>query len=209
MTFHVELTERAPAGGAQVSLTSSSAAVLVPSTVTVSSGETEKTFGVTTAPVTNDSTLTVTATYGGVSKSRVVLIREPYMSSLSVQSVIRAGGNGKVIVRLSGRAPEGGVTVRVSSNRPSLLALPGDVTIAAGAASATLIVPAGNVRSDVAVNIISTYHGMRLVKPTIVRHFSSPTPTPTATVTATPTDEATPIGSVGPTEEPTNEPTPE
>ena len=72
-----------------------------------------------------------------------------------VQSVIRAGGVGRITVRISGNAPEGGIVVNVKSNRPSILPLPGDVTIPAGRHSITLKPDAAMVATDVFVNVIA------------------------------------------------------
>jgi hypothetical protein len=201
VTFRVELTEPAPAGGAVVALSASDPAIPVPANVTVPAGETELTFQVTTLPVTAETPVTVTASFGGVSRSRVVTIRPPALKGIFVQSVIRAGGQGRVSAYLTGPAPTGGVVVRVTSNRPSILPLPGNVTIPAGESRLRLVVDAADVSQDVPVNVIVLSNGIRLVGSTIVRDLSmvTPTPTTTATVTATTTatTTATPTGTAG------------
>ena len=154
--------------------------------------------------------MNLTARYGGIARSRVVLIKAPILSSLSVQTKIRAGGQGRVTVRLSGRAPAGGLTLKVKSNRPSVLPFPGDVTIAAGNSSAVLIVDAAMVSKDVPVNVIARHNGVQLIRPTIVRNYAAASPTPTATLTptesATATETAT--ATIAPIATPSNTPHP-
>lgn len=191
ITIRVELSEPAPVGGARVAISASSPLIPVPASITVPGGAKEETIGVTTVPTRVDTGVTITARYGGVTKSRVVLVKEPVLSSLSVQSKIRAGGQGKVTVRLSGRIPDGGLLVNVKSNRPSILPLPGDVMVAPGRSSITLIVDASMVATDVPVKVIARYDGVRVIESTIVRNYDVATPTPTATATEMPTETAT------------------
>jgi hypothetical protein len=196
VTFRIELTEPAPAGGAAVAMTSSSPAIPVPATVTVDAGQTQRTFQVLTQPVSTQTNVTVSATYAGVTKSRVVTIKAPALHRLYVQSVIRGGGQGRITVYLSGPAPTGGAIVRVTTNRPSIIASPGFVTIPAGSNKIRLVVDAAEVSEDVPVNVIALYKGIKLVEPTIVRNFTTTTPTPTITVTTTTTATATATGTV-------------
>ena len=190
VSLRIKLTEPAPAGGVEISLSSSDPAVPVPATTRISEGLTEKTVGITTVPVTSTRDVTVTASYAGVSRSNVIRIYEPRLSSLSVQSKIRAAGKGKIIVRLSGRAPAGGITVSLNSNRPSILPVPSSATIQPGAASAIVIVDAADITSDVYVRITTSYDGRSFSKVTIVRYYPS---TPQQTFTVTRTDGNAPI----------------
>ena len=64
---YVQLSGAAPAGGAVVSLASSSAAASVPATVTISAGSQSAVVLVTTTPVGATTTATITATYNGTS----------------------------------------------------------------------------------------------------------------------------------------------
>src|SRR4029078_7796831 len=94
--------------------------------------------GITTVPVLNTKSVTVTASLGGVTKSKQVKILEAYHSSLSLQRRIRAGGLGRVTVRLSGRAPAGGITVNLSTTRSDVFLLPATAHIEPGNASGAL-----------------------------------------------------------------------
>jgi len=222
--LRVKSSAPAPAGGINVALTSSDPAIPVPPYAHINSGETEEIVGITTVPVVNTKTVTVSASLGGVTKSKQVTILEAYHSSLSLQSRIRAGGLGKVIVRLSGRAPSGGITVNLSTTRSDVFLLPATAHIEPGAASVTLKVSAtSNQVGDTNIKVTSLYPklGNTFTKSAIVRHYDTVTPTatatteptntptevPTATATATDVPTATATATEEPTSTPTEEPT--
>jgi hypothetical protein len=131
------------------------------------------------------------------------------LRSLSVQSVIRAGGYGKITVCLSGVAPRNGASVSLNSNRPSILPVPATVLVPAGKSCLSTNVKASNISREVAVNITAQYGGARITKGTVVRPMSS---TPTATAVASPsagaTMTATPSTSRTPTATATRTPAP-
>ena len=188
--FGSRSASRPRSGGLNVPLSSNNPAVPVPAFAHVNSGATEELVGITTKPVVDTVGVTVTATYKGVVKSRVITIKEPFHSSLSLQSVIRAGGQGRVTVRLSGRAPAGGITVLLSTDRSDKFDLPPSVTVQPGAASAILKVNATDQLPDVPISVTSHYQKGAInntyTKNAIIRHFETSTPTPTPTATSTP-----------------------
>lgn len=188
ITLRVQLDAPAPSGGATVSLSSEDSGVISPpATVTVPEGATESAnFRANTSPIADSRNITISASYGGCTVSREVFVRATDLRALYVQSVIRAGGQGKVTICLNGPAPAGGASVRLSTNRPSVLTVPSPVVIPAGDGCISVNAAASVVSSDVAVNVIALYDGIKLVTGTIVRNFDGPTPTPTATVTGTP-----------------------
>ena len=68
-TGTVTLTSAAPTGGALVSLASASSAVTVPGSVTVGAGGNSATFGITTSAVAVQTLTTLSASYGGITKT--------------------------------------------------------------------------------------------------------------------------------------------
>jgi hypothetical protein len=71
----VNLTAAAPAGGAVVALTSSnSSRATIPASVTVPAGASSATFNVGTATTNKKTSVTITASYGGVNKSATLTI---------------------------------------------------------------------------------------------------------------------------------------
>jgi hypothetical protein len=209
ISIRVVISEPAPSGGIDIPLTSNNSAIRVPSSVHVDSGTSEKLISVRTVPVTNTVDVTVTASYKGVTKRKTVTIKEPYHSSLSVQTVIRAGGQGRVTVRLSGRAPAGGITINLSTMQQAVFKLPASITIPAGAYSGAARVDATDQAGDVPIQVTSVYPklGDTHTKSAIVRHFDTATATPTNTPTNTPTEVPTSTPTDVPTSTPTDVPT--
>jgi hypothetical protein len=202
VTFRVRLSAPAPAGGANVTMGSSNAAITMPATVTVPAGATEYTFTAPTHPVAADTVVVVSASTGACMVSRSVTIKPPILRALHVQTVIRGGGQGKITVCLTGAAPTGGATVALTSSQPGILPVPSSIVIPAGKGCLSIVINAASVGSDVPVTISATKGGT-LSQPTVVRNFNTATPTPTNTPTDTPT--STPTNT--PTDTPTNTPT--
>ena len=202
VTFRVRLSAPAPTGGAKIALGSSNAAITHPGTVTVPAGATDYTFTATAHPVATDMAVVVSASIGTCRVSRSVTVKAPVLRSMSVQSVIRSGGRGKITLCLTGAAPAGGTTVTLNSSRPSILPVPATIVVPTGKACLSTVVAAANVGHDVSVTITAK-RGTRLSQPTVVRNFDTATPTPTNTPTDTPT--STPPNT--PTATPTNSPT--
>ncbi len=82
-TGTVTLSGLAPAGGAQVALSSNNAAASVPSSVAVPAGATSATFPVNTSAVAASTTVTISASYGGVSKSATLTVTPPPLPTVS------------------------------------------------------------------------------------------------------------------------------
>ena len=182
ISLRVELSEPAPAGGVLVSLASDSALIPVPGSVTVIAGATETTIQVETVPTPVTTDVRVSASYGGVTKSRTVTILKPYLKSISAQSKMRAGGQGKITVNLSGRAYTCGIDVSLISSRPEVVAVPAIIHFEPGQASYTLIVDPTDQSPDIPVTFIASFDNVQHSDQTIVRSYSSD-----GTATATPT----------------------
>jgi hypothetical protein len=205
ISLRVTLWGEAPAGGAVVKLTSSSPVITPPSSATVPAGATEVIVKVKSLAVHENTPVTITATYNNRVRTKRILILRPYLSSTTIQSRIRSGGLGRMTVRLSGIAPQGGITVFFNSNRPSAVPVPSSLYFPAGKASVTYIATGAVVHRDVVLNITAKYRGITITKETILRKArtlnQAPLPTATATATATATDEPTATATA--TDEPT------
>ncbi|HRA48622.1 MAG TPA: hypothetical protein PK819_11190, partial [Thermomicrobiales bacterium] len=177
-------------------MAASSAAVAIPSSVTVPAGAMDKLVSISTDPVVTDTSVTLTASLDGITRSHVVLIKAPVLSRLSLQTVIRHGGLGRVTVGLSGNAPTGGFTVSLSTDPTGYLAVGPSVTIPAGQHQVSLKVAANlfgeaDVRMpDLPVTVTASSGDTSFTKHTIIRDFGDD-PRPTPTDTATPTETAT------------------
>jgi hypothetical protein len=137
----VSLSAGAPTGGATVSLSSSNPAVAnVPASVTVGAGTTAAGFTVTTASVTATTSVTISATYNGITRTAVVTVTAapppppppPPPQTVTV-SVTATGRGGETILSTpaglsvptgsTGSAPFASgtsITLRVSNSRDAI-----------------------------------------------------------------------------------------
>ena len=160
-TGTVTLNAPAPAGGAQVALSSSDPAATTPASVTVAAGATSATFSVATGAVAVSTPVTISASYGGATQTASLTVLPAVLSSLSLNpSSVMGGPLGKSTgtVTLNGAAAAGGAVVALSSNS-SAGSVPPSVTIAAGATSATFTVNTAIVVQATDVTITASYNG--------------------------------------------------
>ena len=157
-TGTVTLNAAASGSGAVVVLSSSdTSAATVPASVTVSAGSTSATFTVTTTPVAAVSTAVITASYSG-SASATITVNPPVASSVVLNPTSVAGGTGSTgTVTLNGPAPTGGALVTLASDNTAAAQVPGSVTVAANATSATFSITTSVVSVDANVTISATY----------------------------------------------------
>ncbi len=154
VTGSITLSASAPSGGQSVTLASSSAAVAtVPASVTVPGGSTTTTFMVTTRSAAQTSSVTISATAGGVSRSAVLTVAPAASSSptvtglsLSPDTVVE-GSNSTGTVTLNAAAPTGGLVVSLTSGNASAATVPASVTVSAGADAASFTVSSGTTTS--------------------------------------------------------------
>jgi hypothetical protein len=162
-TGTVTLSGPAPAGGAQILLSSNNSAARVPSSVTVPGGTTSVNFTINTSAVTASTPVTISASYGGVTRTATLTVTPsplPTLSSLTLSPSSVTGGNSSTgTVRLSGPAPVGGAQIMLSSSDPGTASVPSSVTVPAGATSATFTVNTSIVLSSTSVTISALYGG--------------------------------------------------
>jgi hypothetical protein len=163
-TGTVTLSSAAPSGGALISLGSASTAVTVPGSVSVGQGATSASFGITTSAVTTQTLVTLSATYGGATKTTTFTVNPAAVSttlaSLTLNSTrVKAGSSVTGTVRLSAPAPAGGATVLLGSSNPALASVPASVVVAAGATSKTFVVSTAAKASTGTVTISASYLG--------------------------------------------------
>jgi len=162
-TGTVTLSGPAPTGGSVVSLSSSNTlAAVVPATVTVPAGNASATFTITTLPVSASNSVTISASYGGGTRSATLTVNRPALSSLSRSPSTVVGGNPSTgTVTLSGPAPTGGAVVSLSSSNTSAARVPASLTVPAGSASATFTITTSTVTSSRNVTIRGNYGGVQ------------------------------------------------
>jgi hypothetical protein len=164
-TGTVTLSGPAPAGGAQVTLSSSNTtAARVPSGVTVAAGATSATFVVSTSAVTASTTVTISGSYGGATRSASLTVTPappplPTLSSLTLSpsSVIGGVQSSTGTVTLSGPAPAGGAQLMLSSSNGAA-SVPFSVIVPAGTSNATFTVNTSAVLIVTSATISASYN---------------------------------------------------
>jgi hypothetical protein len=165
-TGMVTLTSAAPAGGVNVSLSSASSVVSVPTSVTVAQGGNSATFGITTSQVTATTSVTLSASYAGVTRTTTFTVNPappppPTLATLTFDHTSIVGGNPVTgTVTLSAPAPTGGSVVALKSSNAPLAPVPASVTVAAGNTSATFTVTTAATKKNTTVTISATYNGV-------------------------------------------------
>jgi hypothetical protein len=161
-TGTVTLNGPAPAGGAQVLLSSSSAAARVPANgVTVPAGATTATFTLSTSAVATSTTVNISASFGGGTQTATLTVLPPVVSSLTLNPTSVAGGplgTSTGTVTLNGPAPAGGAHVVLSSSNAAASVPANGVTVPAGATSATFTVTTNVVIGSTSVTISASYN---------------------------------------------------
>lgn len=97
-TGTVTLTAAAPSGGTAVSLTSSNAAVSVPTSVTVPGGQVSSSFTASTGTVSSQTPVTLTATAAGVSRTATLTVDPPSAGSLAAPSLLSPAADARFSV---------------------------------------------------------------------------------------------------------------
>jgi PKD repeat protein len=176
-TATVLLSGPAPAGGADVTLTSSYLSIAtVPATINIPEGATSGTFTVTTLPQTYSTSTTISAAYHGLTKSAYLTVTlSATLSSISVSpAVLEGGGSATGTVYLNTTAPSGGAVVVLSSGNGAAN-VPASITITAGLSSASFTIATTAVTALTAVTISGTYPAAT-TKTTNLTIAPSPTP---------------------------------
>ena len=115
LTGTITLSAAAPIGGVTVALESNDMSVQVPASVAVLGGRTTMDFIVSTTAVATVHAVTITASFGGVSRTASVTVNPPLMLTLDTNTT--SGGNTVTgTVTLPDAAPAGGAMVTVTTS---------------------------------------------------------------------------------------------
>ena len=160
-TGTVTLSRPAPAGGAEVALSTTNSAATVPASVTIPEGETQATFSITAPYVTETSTGEVTATLNG-SQSAPLTVLPVSVATLAFSKDPASDGK-KVYgtVTLSAPAAPGDLVIALSSSDPAAAEVR-DVTVSVlqGQTQATFKIKTHQVATPTTVTISATVHGI-------------------------------------------------
>lgn len=162
----VSLDGAAPQGGVTVYLKSNSGSVSVPTSVTVPQGATSTVLTLSAPAVTQNTTITVDATGGGLTRSATLSlaplpVAEPVLGSFALVNTTVPGGAATTgTVTLNVAAPTGGRVVTLISGNPGVVSLPASVTIPAGSTSVSFSVNAAGVKTDTLVVLSAVLGGV-------------------------------------------------
>jgi hypothetical protein len=109
--------------------------------------------------VADSTTATITASYAGMTKTAILTVAPPALSSLSLAPTsITGGSSSQGTVTLTGPAPTGGASVSLSSNSTAAV-VPATVTVVAGSTTATFTITTTAVSSSTTATITASYQG--------------------------------------------------
>jgi hypothetical protein len=169
----VTLDEAAPAGGAVVTLTSSSPAATVVSSVQIPAGQNMAFFSGQTRPVAVNTPVTITAAYGGTTRAADMQVRggPPKLAELHLSaSRVFAGEPLRGTVVLDGFSPTTDTIVTLVSSNRRQAAVPARVIVPKGQRSAGFAITTFPVPSDVTLQISAVAGGVtRSAELTVVR----------------------------------------
>ena len=155
----VSLASAAPSSGLTMALTTSTAGLSLPSSVTIPAGATSATVTATTNTVTAESDVQVTATAGSTAVTNTISVYPLLSGAGFASNPATGGGTLQAAVSLNGNAPVGGVVVQLSSDTPAVASVPASVTIPAGLTQATFNIATTAVAANTTVNITSSFAG--------------------------------------------------
>ena len=147
----------APGANVAIALSSDTANVHVPSSITISSGQTSAQFNVTSTLVDADKTATLSATLGGGSRTIALTLIGVRPSSLSCSPLaLSAGGSTRCTVHLNRAAQTSQLTLLVSSSSASLQ-VPQSITLRSWQTQYSFTARAGTFAPPGPVEITAAY----------------------------------------------------
>ena len=188
-TGTIVLSVGAPEGGAVVALSSSAPGIAsVPSAATVPANGFAGTFPITTTTVTASTTVVITATYNGSVRTAALTVTPASAPpSVTLQGIVVSpanvvgGASAAGVVSLSAAAPAAGMLVALSSSNPAIGAVPGSVTVPAGATTTSFAVATNSVTAASVVTVTAVANGVSRTASLTV----SPSTSQTATLSVT------------------------
>jgi hypothetical protein len=159
----VMLNGQAPAGGAVVSLSSSSPAAQPPASVTVPAGAESVSFTMPTSQVSADTPVTITATWRGASvQATTTLTPQPAPTSITLEPATTSGSSGSFGRATAADPRDADVTFSLSTSRPDLVTIPNSVTVPQFAAAGGFNIGTSPVSTRTLVTISVSGGGVTL-----------------------------------------------
>lgn len=142
-----------------INLASNSPFATLSPTTLVFAGNTTRTFNVATIPTSIDRFITISATFQGVTRQDSFTLRAPRPDSLTMTpDAVTGGSPSSGLVVMTGAAPQGGISVTLSSNGPEVT-VPASIALAAGATQKSFQANTSAVVATVTRTISATANG--------------------------------------------------
>jgi hypothetical protein len=188
----VMLNGQAPAGGATVTLTSSSPSVSPPASVLVDAGSFSASFPISTNAVSANTPVTVTASYGGASaQAQVTLTPQQPPSSLTLSPTSTTGTDGSFGTVAIASPSSTDQILQVASSNPAVASVPNSVFIPSGSTTGGFNIFTSSVSTQTIVTISVSGAGVtRTANLTVNATAPAPPPTPGAPTLLSPSDNA-------------------
>src|SRR2546430_2503736 len=182
----VMLTGQAPAGGASVTLASTSAAVSPPPSVFVNPGSFSVSFPLQTNSVTANTSAVVTASWNGTSvQAPVTVTPQPAPASLTLDPTSTVGTGGSSFGRVTVASAQPTDTIfQLTSSHPAIAQVNNSVMVPAGAIAGGFNVFTTQVTTQTVVTISVTGGGVTKSATLTVTPDAAPPPPPAATLSA-------------------------
>ncbi|MBI1852175.1 MAG: hypothetical protein HYR85_17685 [Planctomycetes bacterium] len=199
----IELVMPAPSGGGVVTLTSDDPSIVqVPSSISVSAGNSAGSFTITTSPVLMATGTRVNASAGGVTRSAFINVAPdpnapPGLLSVTLSvSGVTGGNNVNGTLFLSANAPAGGTSVTLSTSNASVARVPPIVLVPGGLGFASFTVTTFPVSTSTPVTITGFFGNSTQSANLTVMPSPSPPPIPSAPTLLSPANSSRPAQPV-------------
>ena len=165
----ITLNGPAPDGGLPIALTSSHESIGIPSEVIVPAGDRSVAIDVMPVPVREDVRVLVRANgNGGIAETEIRVLRPRLTSYLISPKMVIGGANVQGILRFSGVAPLGGLSVDLLSSGPGA-SVPPSVKVPAGMSDTTFAITTSAVSAETDVTLKALFMTEELLTKLIIK----------------------------------------
>ncbi len=153
----IALPDNAPTNQLWTLASSNSSAASVPANVTLTSGNNSVSFPIVVNGVTANTNVAINARHNGfITQTTLTLIPSNAQAVVINPNVVVGGTATQGTVTLSGKAPTGGRTVTLASNKTNVATVPASVLVSAGQSSANFTVTTFGVNANQGVVVTAT-----------------------------------------------------
>lgn len=177
----VTIDKPAPSGGITLSITKSVDILAGPSVIIIPQGAVTGTVTLTAKSIPTATTASVSITTGSDTKAVGITVNPPTIKGFSISPTSVPGGQSATgTLNLSYNAPDGGITVKITSNNGAAT-VPATVTVPAGVSSTTFPITTKPVTTLTVTNLTAMLNGV-----TVLATLSIRPPAALSTIVITP-----------------------